>query len=57
MSSYQCKPVIMPLLPTLSFATETDHDFLLEEMVDFMFGAGRTQVMLAYLILTESKEF
>lgn len=47
----------MPLLPTLSFATETDHDFLLEEMVDFMFGAGRIQVMLAYLILTESKEF
>ena len=47
----------MPLLPRLSFATETDHDFLLEEMVDFMFGAGKIQVMLAYLILAESKEF
>lgn len=48
MSSYQSKPDIMSFLPKLSFATERDHDFLLEVMVDFMFGAGKMQVMIAF---------
>ena len=44
MSSYQSKPDIMSFLPKLSFATKRDY----EVMVDFMFGAGKMQVMIAF---------
>jgi len=38
----------MSFLPKLLFATERDYDFLFEVMVDFMFGAGKMQVMIAF---------
>lgn len=48
MSLYQSKLDIMSFSPKLSFATERDCDFLLEVMVDFMFGAGKMQVMIVF---------